>query len=135
VSSDYYGHIAGELADASESPCSRECGYCSSGKDLADHERYEHADCPRCGAKAPAEDLDGFAYSVTHRLGCPRLAPGHRYEDEEGVMSEAGGGLTYPDSAGDETCDSCTCCTVAGCVPSQCGEDDYGRFHCPCTSE
>ena len=52
-----------------------------------------------------------------------------------GVMSEAGGGLTYPDSAGDEMCDSCTCCTVAGCIPSQCGEDDYGRFHCPCTSE
>jgi Rieske Fe-S protein len=50
-------------------------------------------------------------------------------------MSEAGGGLAYPDSAGDEMCDSCTCCTVAGCVPSQCGEDDYGRFHCPCTSE
>ena len=23
-----------------------------------------------------------------------------------GVMSEAGGGLTFPDSAGDETCDS-----------------------------
>jgi hypothetical protein len=54
---------------------------------------------------------------------------------EASRMSEAGGGLTYPDSAGDETCDSCTCCTVAGCVPSQCGEDDYGRFHCPCTSE
>jgi Rieske Fe-S protein len=55
--------------------------------------------------------------------------------EDGGVMSEAGGGLTYPDGAGDETCDSCTCCTVAGCIPSQCGEDDYGRFHCPCTSE
>lgn len=55
--------------------------------------------------------------------------------DTGGVMSEAGGGLTYPDSAGGETCGGCTCCTVAGCIPSQCGEDEYGRFHCPCTSE
>lgn len=62
--------------------CSARCGYYSSGQDLADHERYEHADCPRCGAKAPAMDADGFAYSVTHRPDCIRLRPGHRYETE-----------------------------------------------------
>jgi hypothetical protein len=34
-----------------------------------------------------------------------------------------------------DQCDSCTCCTARDCVPAKCGEDDYGRFHCPCTSE
>jgi hypothetical protein len=66
-----------------ETECAARCGYYSHGRDLADHERYEHADCPRCGAKAPAADEYGEAYSVTHRPDCPRLAPGHRYEDEE----------------------------------------------------
>jgi hypothetical protein len=32
-------------------------------------------------------------------------------------------------------CESCTCCTAEDCVPSECGEDDYGRFHCPCWAE
>lgn len=36
---------------------------------------------------------------------------------------------------GDGMCDSCTCCTAQDCRPAKCGEDDYGRFHCPCTSE
>ena len=45
-----------------DTECGYRCGYESSGRDLAEHERYEHADCPRCGAKAPEEDYDGFAY-------------------------------------------------------------------------
>lgn len=84
MSSGYYGHIAGEMADAGEEECSRRCGYVSGGQDLADHEQHEHADCPRCGAKAPAADEDGFAYSVTHRLNCIRLQPGHSYAEEAG---------------------------------------------------
>jgi len=74
-----------------ESPCSRECGYCGSDWDLEEHERFEHADCPRCGAQAPAEDENGFAYSVTHRAGCPRLRPGHRYGPEDRPGAAANG--------------------------------------------
>ena len=66
-----------------EAPCSYECGYYTAEEDLADHEWYEHNDCPRCGAKAPAEDENGFAYSVTHRPDCPRLQPGHIYGPED----------------------------------------------------
>jgi hypothetical protein len=39
------------------------------------------------------------------------------------------------DGFSDDMCDGCTCCTWHGCIPANCGEDDYGRFHCPCTSE
>jgi hypothetical protein len=66
-----------------ESQCSLRCGYYASGRDLADHEWFEHADCPRCGAKAPQEDGNGEAYAVTHRPDCPRLQPGHRYGPED----------------------------------------------------
>ena len=70
-------------------PCSFDCGYYGSDSDdLTDHERYEHADCPKCGAKAPEVDPEGFAYSVTHRPGCPRLAPEHRYGPEDAPRNE-----------------------------------------------
>ena len=72
---------------ATEENCSYECGYVSSGRDLADHERYEHADCPRCGAKAPYVDDDGFAYSVTHWPDCPRLKPGPPVRGRGDVMT------------------------------------------------
>ena len=74
-----------------ETPCSAGCGYYGGGQGLADHERFEHADCPRCGAKAPALDGDGVAYSVTHKPECLRLRAGHRYEEEAGCRCDGKG--------------------------------------------
>lgn len=55
--------------------CSPYCGYVSSGGDLLEHQRWEHARCTDCGA----EPHDGD--SVTHSLACPRLQPGHIYPE------------------------------------------------------
>jgi hypothetical protein len=54
---------------------SSECGYVSGGDDRQDweHMYWEHRACADCGSKPRDGD------SVSHRMGCPRLAPGYRY--------------------------------------------------------
>jgi hypothetical protein len=52
--------------------CSFGCGHDSSGRDLADHQRYERARCTECGPEPP-----GPAHTVTHDQGCPRPQPGY----------------------------------------------------------
>lgn len=65
-----------------DSPCSRDCGYFSSGQDLIDHERHEHRPCPDCGAGAK-QDLD--IYGLSHRPDCIRLKPGYVYPEHRGA--------------------------------------------------
>jgi Rieske Fe-S protein len=61
-----------------------------------------------------------------------------RHDDDIAIDTSGDDFELFPvidSSYSDDQCDSCTCCTRHGCAPSICGEDDYGRFHCPCTSE
>lgn len=68
-----------EGAPEPEEPCSRRCGYVSSGRDLIEHEIHEHKPCPDCG-NGPEQDLR--TYSLAHKPDCPRLEPGYAYPEE-----------------------------------------------------
>jgi hypothetical protein len=59
-----------------DEPCSHHCGYGSSGRDLLEHEIWEHRTCADCGA-GPGQYLE--IHAVTHRQDCPRLQPGYIY--------------------------------------------------------
>jgi predicted RNA-binding Zn-ribbon protein involved in translation (DUF1610 family) len=56
-----------------EEPCSRRCGYVSSGLELWLHERHEHFRCPDCGREPIGVS------SVSHERDCPRIRPGYVY--------------------------------------------------------
>lgn len=53
-----------------EEPCAVRCGYVSSGRNLLEHQMYEHARCTECG-RCPV--------GVSHEPDCPRLQPGYQY--------------------------------------------------------
>ena len=59
-----------------EEECASGCGYVSSGRDLIEHMRHEHARCPDCGRAPVGEDT-----AVSHKPDCPRLRPGYRYPE------------------------------------------------------
>ena len=63
--------LGASRAASGEEACPSGCGYESSGRDLLEHMKHEHARCPDCG-RAP------------HKPDCPRLQPGYTYPDEPG---------------------------------------------------
>ena len=107
---EFVAYLVGDLGySRNECPC------------RCPHKAVEHAHLHSPGNPAsigiPPGDFILWEDGTSSRLDPTRRAD-CTSEVTGGVMSEAGGGLTYPDSAGDETCDGTVVAYVIAASPS-----------------